>query len=378
MSERRIAERGQADRVRIGVLSMRGTSHRVHASPYYMRMALERWAGKTTHMGDRFRLSCLGKRMAARVGRVSEATYVRRVERHQERDPQDLLIAMYASGVLARIGPSRAPLVYITDAAAHDLVESYPQYAGLSERNRVEFLRAEERAVERAELIVTHSQWSARSLIERAGATPEKVLIVPVGVESAWIPSGVEPLPIEEGATLEAVFVGRAWERKGLRQCVAAIELLIADGIRAHLTVLGCDPPAAVLGSSSTCLGSFDPDTAAGAGLLAGALSRAHVHLLPSRSECFGIAVAEAGAYCTPSIVTAVDGLPEAVQDGVTGSIISAAGSAEELAKVMSDWRADSELYMGLCRAVRLDVEERLNWDAWGEAVARVLSERVL
>jgi glycosyltransferase involved in cell wall biosynthesis len=370
---------GAQGRRQVGLISLRGTDQKVNASAYFIRRALDRWVGDTTHLGDRFRVPIFGARVARWSGCVSEEVYLKRAQRHLRRAPQDLIFGLYSGSTLAMFEPTSTPMVYVTDGAAHDLVDTYPQFTDLPKQRIAEILRLEEEGIARCAMIVTHTEWSARSLIERAGAAPERVVIAPPGIAPENIIAGFEPRPIDPEGTLEAVFVGRDWERKGLPQALAAIELLNSRGIPAHISVLGCTPPKELTTEHSTFLGPFNPNEAEEFGRYERALIAAHVHLLPSRAECFGTSIAEAGAYCTPSIVTNSQGLPEAVIHGETGTVISGEGGVvEELAEVMAGWYADPKDHLKMCRGVRRDVEERLNWDVWGQTVARELEARSL
>ena len=369
----------EGERREIGLISLRGTAQKVDAAPYYMRGALQRFVGETAHIGERHRVTCLGARVARWSGRVNEEVYLRRVQRELERAPRDLLFGLYASSTVAMLGPTDSKVVYVTDGPAHELVYSYPQFEGLSAAEVSRLLRDEEAAVARADLVVTHTHWSKTALIERAGAAPEKVLVAQPGVPKERLTGGLNPKGIQRGEPLVALFVGRAWERKGLPEAMKAVELLNARGVPAQLKVFGCTPPEGALTEHATCFGPFDPNNDAELDRFEGHLREAHVHLLASKAECFGNSIAEAGAQGTPSIVTAVQGLPEAVIDGQTGAVVSADGDvAGSLAEVMSEWYADPELHLSLCRGVLQDVKERLNWDAWGMAVASALEAKGL
>jgi len=60
------------------------------------------------------------------------------------------------------------------------------------------------------------------------------------------------------------------------------------------------------------------------------------VLVLPSKREPFGTVLSEAMAVGTPVVATAVDGLPEVVEDGVTGRLVPP-GDPEAIAAAVAD-----------------------------------------
>ena len=374
---RRSTEEEREGRLSVGVLCMRGTEKLIHASPYYMRKELGIASGAMTTIGNRHRFPLLTKLTGRGFGRVTPTVYAERVMNDLKLKPQDLLVGFYASDILAVLPQTPCPVVYFSDGAAHDIVDLYPQFSRLSESEKTAFIRAEELAVARSELIIVHSKWAAESFIEKAGAAPEKVHVVPIGTNVDVISQGFEPAIFEPGSPIEVIFIGREWERKGLVLAVKAIDELNAQGVRAHLSIFGCDPPDWVLSENTTCYGAFDRSRPEEAKRVEEALIRAHVHILPSISECYGGACGEAAFFYTPSIITDVQGLPECVLDGVTGAVVSSGCEPEEIVSVILGWSQSSEAYLKLCLAARRDVETRLHWTTWGQSVNRIIRDNL-
>ena len=87
-------------------------------------------------------------------------------------------------------------------------------------------------------------------------------------------------------------------------------------------------------------------------------LAPADVFALASDEESFGLSALEAMACGVPVVATRVGGIPEVVQDGVTGLLASHADRAE-FAHALSELLFDRERAREMGRAARRDVEER-------------------
>jgi len=87
-------------------------------------------------------------------------------------------------------------------------------------------------------------------------------------------------------------------------------------------------------------------------------LERARVLCLPSRSESFGVALLEAGAYGLPVVASRVGGIPEIVTEGETGLLVppeDPAALSDALERVLSDPERARRLGDNLRRRVVAD-----------------------
>lgn len=90
-------------------------------------------------------------------------------------------------------------------------------------------------------------------------------------------------------------------------------------------------------------------------------LTKAHLLLMPSAKEGWGLTVHEAGARGTPAIVYDVPGLREVVKDSVNG-IICKVNSPEELARNTRGLLKNKDLYVKLQNGA-IDERKKHNWD---------------
>lgn len=95
----------------------------------------------------------------------------------------------------------------------------------------------------------------------------------------------------------------------------------------------------------------------------------AMIFLNASYYESFGIPVAEAMACGLPVIASRAGGVPEIVEDGLSGLLVEP-GDADALAGAVTKLLENNELRDSLARAGLARVRERFNWDSIADELA--------
>ena len=183
------------------------------------------------------------------------------------------------------------------------------------------------------------------------GLGAAKVRVVPSGVD---IPEQVA----EPAEPPHVLYVGRLSEEKGVAELLEATKglarVIVGDG------PLRDGVPEAV---------GFVPP-----GELGPYYERAAVVACPSHREGYGVVAREAMAYGRPVVASNVGGLPDAVEDGVTGLLVPPR-DATALRAALVRLLDDPGLRRRLGELARARALERFSWDAATEATISAYRE---
>jgi exopolysaccharide biosynthesis WecB/TagA/CpsF family protein len=204
--------------------------------------------------------------------------------------------------------------------------EEFDRPEGLSLRDKVE----------RAAFVVAVSEYG-RSQVFRwcAHRHWDKVRVVRCGVDAAFLRGGGPP----PAPTRRLVCVGRLCEQKGQLRLLEALHRLAADGVSFELVLAGDGPLRPEVERLIVRLGLQEKVQVTG--WVSNEAVRKHILdaralVLPSFAEGLPVVLMEALALGRPVVSTYVAGIPELVENGVSGWL-APAGSVEALAAVLRE-----------------------------------------
>jgi len=148
--------------------------------------------------------------------------------------------------------------------------------------------------------------------------------------------------------------IGKFEHKKSQDVLLRAFRLLQAAIPNASLTMIGAQGPA--LGQVRQLIADLGLSERVEVHVnvpheqLPGFMNRADLFVLPSRAEPFGIVLLEAGAAGLPVVATRVGGIPEIIEDGVTGLLVTP-DEVAELEQAIRDLLTDTAKAARLAQA---------------------------
>lgn len=300
------------------------------------------------------------------------------------RERLDLIIGVDLDGFLLRRrgGPPR--VVALKGVAADEARFEGPLAAArLRARARLEAGNAR-----RADRVIVPSRYSRRVVLERYGLPPERVRVVPEGVDPDFWGGGGRPgapegraaadrrgagAPRGEGRPPTILSVARQYPRKNTAALLRALPGVLRAVPEARLRVVGGGPELPRLRRLARRLGVASAvrflGTLPSAEAVRAEHRRADVFCLPSLQEGFGIAFLEAMASGLPVVALRAAAVPEVVPHGRAGLLVPP-GRPEALREGLVRLLRDSALRARFGRAGRRRAEG-FRWEGVAERFLR-------
>jgi glycosyltransferase involved in cell wall biosynthesis len=204
--------------------------------------------------------------------------------------------------------------------------------------------------------VFTRSTDVTADLVKDYGVPPENAVCVYAG-SNVDVSQNFRP---QNGdySNKHILFVGEDWERKGGPELASAFRRVLEVHPTAHLTVVG--PKFETNLPNCTVLGKVPLEQ------LTDVYAQASVFCLPTRLEPFGIAFLEAMMHQLPIVATRTGAVPDMVQEGTTGMLVTP-GDSDGLAAALISLLGDAKTCRRFGIAGRQRALDLYTWEHVGE-----------
>jgi glycosyltransferase involved in cell wall biosynthesis len=264
---------------------------------------------------------------------------------------------------------SRVPYVIAMDGtplwyAKHDLWYAMPRFepGALASRLKHALTR---RVYAGAFHLLPLSRSCRESLIDDYGIPPERITVMPPGIDIRTFSCPDRGERTADGRRLQLLFVGADFLRKGGDLLVELAQQPEFTNVQFNFVT------KAYRGPSAENIRVFDDLTPNSPRMIA-LFREADLYALPTRADSHAIATLEAMAMGLPVISTPVGGVVDVIEDGATGFLVAKddrAALADRLRRLV----ADRALRLRMGMAGRQRVERRFNAETIAAAVVDLL-----
>jgi phosphatidyl-myo-inositol dimannoside synthase len=242
-----------------------------------------------------------------------------------------------------------------------------------------------QRVCRHAEAIIANSRSSAR-IVQTLGVRADRVHIIHPGVDAMRFTTNIDATEIRRrlapSADLLLLSVGRLQSRKGHDLVMQALAALKDELPRLAYVIAGDGRERKRLEDLARSLGVAERVTFLGKvadGELPGLYAASDIFLMPTRDddrdiEGFGIVYLEAAAAGRPSIGGRNGGVPEAIEEGVTGLLVEG-HDAGELARAIKTLADAPQLRLAMGAAGRERVLRTFSWERAARCVEALHAE---
>jgi starch synthase len=286
----------------------------------------------------------------------------RRVERALRRY-EGKYDAIVQAQTLCAPGTSHRRYVIYTDNTFAISTRHFPQFIALPKWARKGWLAREKAVAKGAARVFTMSEFARRSFIEDYGCDPSRVVVIGAGAQRVEpdISNRTYDKPV-------ALFIGLKFEHKGGFVLLEAWKRVARAVPGAELVVVGARPPAAMSCPGVRWLGRVWDGKK-----LRGLFLEARVFVMPSLFEPWGLVFHEAMGHGLPCIGADCCAMPEIIDDGATGLIVSP-GDADQLAEALTRLLSDPAEAEALGREAHRRVLAKHTWTRVAERLGSELA----
>lgn len=271
--------------------------------------------------------------------------------------------------------PKDIPIIFYTDTT-HRLMVGYYWKKKLPLKTIEHGEECERIGIHRATLNLRSSRWAADSVVNDYNYNPGKTYVIEFGANIDDSDLVSNAMKYADGATVNILFSGVEWERKGGDVAVETVRLLNEQGVRALLVIAGIkELPQQYVGLPYIeYVGFLNKNAPEQYHRYVQLWKEATLFLLPTKAECAGIVFCEASAYGVPIFTYDTGGTGDYVIDGVNGYKLAPSANAADFAACIR--RNLNTLSLQTLREGGLRLyKEKLSWSAWSRRFREIMEE---
>ena len=307
-----------------------------------------------------FRPSRASWRARFHTSRLSHRVLSRNLRRRAAGTSAEFDLALQVHGWVS--GQPRPYAIYV-DQTRLMAERGWADWMPFSRREREELLRLERSMYAEAAHLFVMGEPARYSLGVDYGVEESRISVVGGG-----LPYDDPPRPGQLTDEPSILFIGRDFERKGGRVLLEAFDLVRKEVPGATLSIVGAARDFGVPGVTGHGKVGDRQE-------LANLYRRARAFCLPSLYEPYGLVLIEAMAHGIPCVGSAVQSIPEILDQGGAGLVVPP-GDVTELAEALISLLTDDELAGSLAANGPRWVEESLTWDHVAARIAAALESR--
>jgi glycosyltransferase involved in cell wall biosynthesis len=273
---------------------------------------------------------------------------------------------LITSGLMGVLAGSSARLPVVATAHGSDVFTTNPLFKML------------DRWVLRRSCVCTVNSRRSGGLVTQLFPAA-RIVPVPMGVDARRHGKHLASDEIRRalgGGSPQLVFVGRFSPSKGVPDLVRAMPIVAAELPHARLGLVGFGPDEGRIRAAIAEVGAESLVTVVGrvnGADIPAHMASADLLVLPSiRVEGLGVVLLEALASGTPVVGSDVGGIPDIIEDGVTG-LLCRGGDPTDIAKTCVRILTDEELNRATTENGKRLVDARFDWERIGEVLESVL-----
>jgi glycosyltransferase involved in cell wall biosynthesis len=265
-------------------------------------------------------------------------------------------------------------IVYHSDTTFRLVHGYYREYSRLSKRNANSGEILEQRSLHKSTRIILTSDWAKRSAVEDYGVKPEKIEVIPFVPNIESIPP-ISEIHFGKTDSLNLLFVGADWKRKGGSKAIAIYRLLKTRYGNCRLRLVGGTPDETIDDPGIEYLGFINKNDPVALARLCSLYLDSDFFLLPTSAESSAVVYTEASAFGVPILTFDTGGVANYVEDNVNGFRFPPGTQPSVFAEVITTIYENPARFESLRRSTRQKYENEFSSTTWLARFAKMLAE---